>query len=301
MSKIMYKETRFKPENLALIEKVNLIIDDFLEKGYELTLRQVYYQLVASDVIENKERSYKNLGTLVSNARLSGLIDWHAIVDRTRFLRGRNYDYSPDDSIDALANAYKTNPWVGQPNHVEVWVEKDALVDIVGQISNKLDVRYFSCRGYVSQSAMWQAARRLANATMQGKDVTILHLGDHDPSGQDMSRDIEERLNTFEVYPDVKRIALNMDQIELYSPPPNPTKLTDSRAGEYIKRFGYESWELDALRPEAIEALIRSHVEPLIDTELMNEVKADCEKEKTLLRAVAENWDVITEAYGGEK
>ncbi|AQY50481.1 hypothetical protein PWEIH_00500 [Listeria weihenstephanensis FSL R9-0317] len=301
MSKIMYKETRFKPESLALIEKVNHIIADFHQKGYELTLRQVYYQLVASDVIENKERSYKNLGTLISNARLSGLIDWYAIVDRTRFLRGRNYDHSPDDSVNALSNSYKTNPWVGQPNHVEVWVEKDALVDIVGQIANKMDVRFFSCRGYVSQSAMWQAAQRLSNAYKMGKDVTILHLGDHDPSGQDMSRDIEDRLNTFEVYPDVKRIALNMDQIELYNPPPNPTKLTDSRAGEYIKQFGYESWELDALQPEVIDALIRSHVEPLIDTGLMEEVKAECAKDKALLETVAENWGSIVEEYGEER
>ncbi|NVP35929.1 hypothetical protein HXA92_12175 [Listeria monocytogenes] len=297
MSKIMYKQTRFRSDSLALIEKVNQIVTEYHLQGYELTLRQVYYQLVAGGIIENKERSYKNLGTLISNARLAGLIDWNAIVDRTRYLRGFNHDVSPGGAIEGLSQTYRTNSWAGQENYVEVWVEKDALIDIVGQASNKFDVRFFSCRGYVSQSAMFRAAQRFEHMYSHGKDVTILHLGDHDPSGIDMSRDIEERLNTFEVFPLVKRIALNMDQIEEYNPVPNPTKLTDSRAGDYIKQFGYESWELDALQPQVIDDLITSYIEPLIDHDVMNSVKAKCDEDKRLMESVSYNWDQIAEDY----
>ncbi|EAA0129554.1 hypothetical protein ABJF43_002493 [Listeria monocytogenes] len=297
MSKIVYKEMRFRADSLALIEKVNQIIKEYHRQGYELTLRQVYYQLVANGIIENKERSYKNLGSLISNARLAGLIDWNAIVDRTRFLRGFNYETSPENAIKRLSQRYGTDPWAGQKNHVEVWVEKDALVDIVGQASNKLNVNYFSCRGYVSQSAMFRSARRLANWQLAGKDITILHLGDHDPSGIDMSRDIEERLATFEIFPDVKRIALNMDQVDEYTPVPNPTKLSDSRAADYISQFGYESWELDALQPRVIDDLISEHINPLIDWGLMESVKEECEEERRQLETVSYHWANIIAEY----
>ncbi|EAE6598637.1 hypothetical protein HU838_002907 [Listeria monocytogenes] len=297
MSKIVYKEMRFRADSLALIEKVNQIIKEYHRQGYELTLRQVYYQLVANGIIENKERSYKNLGSLISNARLAGLIDWNAIVDRTRFLRGFNYETSPENAIKRLSQRYGTDPWAGQKNHVEVWVEKDALVDIVGQASNKLNVDYFSCRGYVSQSAMFRSARRLADWQLAGKDITILHLGDHDPSGIDMSRDIEERLATFEIFPDVKRIALNMDQVDEYTPVPNPTKLSDSRAADYISQFGYESWELDALQPRVIDDLISEHINPLIDWGLMESVKEECEEERRQLETVSYHWANIIAEY----
>ncbi|EAC4286274.1 TPA: hypothetical protein ACKPC6_002331 [Listeria monocytogenes] len=297
MSKIVYKEMRFRADSLALIEKVNQIIKEYHRQGYELTLRQVYYQLVANGIIENKERSYKNLGSLISNARLAGLIDWNAIVDRTRFLRGFNYETSPEDAIERLSQRYGTDPWAGQKNHVEVWVEKDALVDIVGQASNKLNVDYFSCRGYVSQSAMFRSARRLADWQLAGKDITILHLGDHDPSGIDMSRDIEERLATFGIFPDVKRIALNMDQVDEYTPVPNPTKLSDSRAADYISQFGYESWELDALQPRIIDDLISGHINPLIDWDLMESVKEECEEERRQLETVSYHWANIIAEY----
>ncbi|EAC8156378.1 hypothetical protein ID52_05275 [Listeria monocytogenes] len=297
MSKIVYKEMRFRADSLALIEKVNQIIKEYHRQGYELTLRQVYYRLVANGIIENKERSYKNLGSLISNARLAGLIDWNAIVDRTRFLRGFNYETSPEDAIERLSQRYGTDPWAGQKNHVEVWVEKDALVDIVGQASNKLNVDYFSCRGYVSQSAMFRSARRLADWQLAGKDITILHLGDHDPSGIDMSRDIEERLATFGIFPDVKRIALNMDQVDEYTPVPNPTKLSDSRAADYISQFGYESWELDALQPRIIDDLISGHINPLIDWDLMESVKEECEEERRQLETVSYHWANIIAEY----
>lgn len=297
MSKIVYKEMRFRADSLALIEKVNQIIKEYHRQGYELTLRQVYYQLVANGIIENKERSYKNLGSLISNARLAGLIDWNAIVDRTRFLRGFNYETSPEDAIERLSQRYGTDPWAGQKNHVEVWVEKDALVDIVGQASNKLNVDYFSCRGYVSQSAMFRSARRLADWQLAGKDITILHLGDHDPSGIDMSRDIEERLATFGIFPDVKRIALNMDQVDEDTPVPNPTKLSDSRAADYISQFGYESWELDALQPRIIDDLISGHINPLIDWDLMESVKEECEEERRQLETVSYHWANIIAEY----
>lgn len=296
--KICYKETNFRAESLRLIERVNGIIEEYQSKGYSLTLRQVYYQLVARDVIPNNERSYKNLGNLISDARMAGLIDWDAIEDRTRNVRGNTHWRDPAQIIRATVHSLAYDKWEGQDHHVEVWVEKDALVGVVGQACQKLDVNYFSCRGYVSQSEMWAAGQRLAAYERRGKTPVILHLGDHDPSGIDMSRDIVDRLELFGVSPIFNRLALNMKQIEEYGPPPNPTKLTDSRATAYIDRFGYECWELDALQPEVIDKLITDNVLEYRDWTTFDEVVAREEADQDVLRAVSTNWREIQAQYG---
>lgn len=295
--KICYREINFRPSSLQLIQQVNAIIHEYQEMGYSLTLRQVYYQLVARDVIPNNERSYKNLGSLISDGRMSGLIDWEAIEDRTRNLKKNSHWSSPGSIIYSAARSFAYDKWEDQDNYVEVWVEKDALVGIVGQVCDELDIPYFSCRGYVSQSEMWTAAQRLED--MAGnKNIHILHLGDHDPSGKDMSRDICDRLELFGVSVEFDRIALNYDQIEEYGPPPNPTKLSDSRATGYIAEYGYECWELDALRPDVIDALIRDKVTDLCDLDLLQAARDREERSRETLNTVARNWSKIESEYG---
>lgn len=294
--KICYREINFRPSSLQLIEKVNSIISEYQEMGYSLTLRQVYYQLVARDMIPNNERSYKNLGNLISDGRMAGLIDWQAIEDRTRNLRKNSHWDTPGDIINSAAYSFAYDKWEEQDNYVEVWVEKDALVGIVGKVCSDLDIPYFSCRGYVSQSEMWAAAQRLERMA-ESKYIHIIHLGDHDPSGKDMSRDIYDRLDTFGVSVEFERIALNYDQIEEFDPPPNPTKLTDSRASGYIADYGYECWELDALRPEIIENLIRESVTAKCNLELLQEAREREMEARRTLRAVARDWTNIEANY----
>lgn len=297
-------DKKFRGSSLALIERINDVIEDYARQGYSLTLRQVYYQMVARAIIPNNDRSYKNLGSLINDARLAGLIDWTAIEDRTRNLRARSRWASPGDIIKSAAYSYHIDHWKGQENYIEVWVEKDALSGIVGQICDELDVAYFSCRGYVSQSEMWVAAQRLIKIQEAGREVTLFHLGDHDPSGRDMSRDIEDRLTMFGVESrsfNFDRIALNMEQIELYNPPPNPTKLTDSRADGYIEEFGGECWELDALEPSVITALIREHVEPLREEELYETQKKREEEGRDELNEAASNWSALMKTWHNQK
>lgn len=206
MPKIQYKEIAFRQKSLDLIELINGVIDEYSRQGYELTLRQAYYQLVARGYIENNERSYKNIGNLINDGRLAGLIDWNSITDRTRNLRYKSHWDKPQDVIYTAKYAYLLDKWEGQPNYVEVWVEKDALVDIVGQACEPIDTPYFSCRGYTSQSEMWTAAQRFI--CQKNRDSRyIIHLGDHDPSGIDMTRDIQERLEMFGADVYVKRVA----------------------------------------------------------------------------------------------
>lgn len=254
--------------------------------------------MVARDIIPNNERSYKNLGALINDARLAGLIDWNAIEDRTRNIRGRTHWEKPGDVIKAAAYNYHLDYWQDQDNYVEVWVEKDALVGVVGRICDYLDIKYFSCRGYVSQSEMWVAAKRLEKRKCEGKNIILLHLGDHDPSGIDMSRDILDRLNVFETDDiEFKRLALNMEQIEEYNPPPNPTKLSDSRATKYLSDFGHECWELDALEPKVIDALIKDNVLKFRNEKNYNRIKKQEALGIEFLEEIAENFDRIEQNW----
>lgn len=175
-----------------------------------------------------------------------------------------------------------------------MWVEKDALIGIVEKVCRELDVSHFSCRGYVSQSEMWVAAQRMIRRQQQGQQVALLHLGDHDPSGKDMSRDIVDRLYTFSMEPfEFKRLALNIEQIEQYAPPPNPTKVSDSRASGYMAEYGGSCWELDALEPQVLSDLIRTNVMPYRDDTIYRKVKQRETREKALLGSVSDSWDVI--------
>ena len=299
MPKIAYVQDRmFKDSSLALIEQANTIIEEYLADDLMLTLRQLYYQFVARDLIPNQQKEYKRLGHIISEARLAGLVDWLAIEDRTRNLQSLSHWTNPGSIIDSAAYGYRLDHWKTQPYQVEVWIEKEALAGVITRPSQQLDIPYFSCRGYVSQSEMWAAAQRLQRYINMGKNVVILHLGDHDPSGLDMTRDIIDRLELFLNAPNgatwtVNRIALNMDQVRKYEPPPNPAKTTDSRHGEYVRRFGRDSWELDALEPRVLRALVEAHTKALIDDDAWNTTVEEQEKDRELLRKVARHWDRV--------
>ena len=259
---ITYEQMNFRAASLDKIELINGILDEYREMNFTLTVRQLYYQMVARDYIPNSQKEYKKIIPLLTNGRLAGLIDWNAIEDRTRNLTGNAWFTDPAHAIRSVIYRYRIDKWQNQPNRVEVWIEKDALAGVIAPVCGRLDVDYFSCRGYVSLSEMWKAgAKRIRSRHKRGQETVILHLGDHDPSGIDMTRDIEDRLSQFAGFPvEVNRIALNWDQIQLYNPPPNFAKVTGSRAPGYIKKFGDRSWELDALRPEDMAELIRTSV-----------------------------------------
>lgn len=265
----------------------------------------------------NAEPNYKWLGEVLNDARLSGLLDWRYIEDRTRSVAGgTGSDTDPVELIEGLDRMYGVDKWLGQLYHVEVWVEKQALENVVERACPPYEVNSFSCRGYTSQSAMWRAACRLVRHIEKGKRAVVIHLGDHDPSGIDMSRDIEDRLAMFiaqdhfgeppgedadyyreavEGAFELNRIALNMDQIRAYDPPPNPAKVTDSRAAGYIQRFGDSSWELDALEPAVLVELIGATIEQYRDRALWDERVEREVRDKRILVALREHWTDVAE------
>ena len=177
---------------------------------------------------------------------------------------------SPAQILQAAANSYRVDRWLGQLHHVEVWCEKDALSGVIEPVCNRYHVRYMANRGYSSSTAMYDAAKRIEEASDNGKSIILEYLGDHDPSGLDMIRDVRNRLTIMShgVPIDVHHLALTNTQITTHTPPPNPTKLEDSRARSYIQRHGAQSWELDALEPQVLDALVSGAIESHIDPQL---------------------------------
>ena len=291
--RICYVSKRFTARSQELIEWANEIIEEYAEQGFDLTLRQLYYQFVARDLLDNTDREYKRLGSVVSDARLAGLIDWNAIKDRTRKLEELSHWDSPEEIIVGAMQSYRRDHWANQKYRPEVFIEKDALIGVIADICKELDVPYFSCRGYTSQSAMWAAGQRIIEHTENGQTPIILHLGDHDPSGIDMTRDNQDRLEMFTGGVEVRRLALNMDQVNQYGPPPNPAKTTDSRFAAYIELYGGQSWELDALNPTVMADIIEDAVVGLRDKDAYQETLTQQGLETSQLHTVARNWERV--------
>lgn len=304
--KIQFQDLSLRKETLRVIAQANIILEEYVQQGFVLTLRQLYYQFVARGLFSESRRwrwtgskyvrdaegtknalpNYKYLTQTISDGRLAGLIDWNHLEDRARNLVTFSSWSKPEEIIHSAARAFRLNPWKNQPYYVETWVEKDSLIGVVSIPSNRWRVPHYACRGYVSSSEMYSAGfERFLRHIRDGKKIRVIHLGDHDPSGIDMTRDISERLLLFTGYSneiEVIRVALNMDQVEQYNPPSDPAKMTDSRYSAYVDAYGDESWELDALEPTLIDEVITEHVTPVLDMpawekdiKLENEYRSD--------------------------
>jgi len=304
MAKICFQNKDFRKGTLALIDKCNSILERFNAAGYDMTVRQVYYQLVSANEIANSENSYDKIQELLKNARFAGLIDWDFIVDRTRGLRKLSVWDSPQDILESVHAGFRTDKWASQDYRPEVWVEKDALVGVFERVCNELEVPVLSCRGYASLSEMFEAGhRRFASHFQNGQVPFILHFGDHDPSGIDMSRDIVDRVGLISKsgLPKFVRFALNMNQVDQYQPPPNFAKLSDSRSKDYVKKFGKNSWELDALEPDVLSNLVRDNILAIRDEDLWNEAVVEENEHKITLSRIADNYDEIKLFLDNEK
>ena len=308
-----------KPDTLVMVLRAEEVINELRAQGFVLTLRQLYYQLVARDLFPaerrwrwtgtswvrdpngtiNAQPNYKWLGELMTRGRLAGMIDWWSMEDRGRSLTAWVGHDGPQDAIQEARDRFNLEKWERQPEYCEVWIEKDALSGVFSRICSSLEVPFFACKGYTSLSAMYVASQRLIRRAQAGKKVTIFHFGDHDPSGIDMTRDIIDRLYDFHADLEVKRIALNMDQVEEFEPPPNPAKMSDSRAEGYVQQYGYESWELDALDPATLSDLVRREVDEVRDDALWEEALEEETVAKRTLQLITENYESVADYVEG--
>lgn len=353
MAKICYKKIRMGADRLEIVEAANTIITAYTTQGYRLTLRQLFYRFVSKDLFpaswvdpnngntKNTQENYKKLGDICGDARMAGLMDWNALEDRTRNLDAVSHWETPAEIIRSCYNSFRVDKWTDQPYRLEIHVEKDALEGICIQAAHAQDVPVFSCRGYGSLSSLWETSQRLEGYIRDGQKPVILHLGDHDPSGIDMTRDIRERINHF-VWADllkdaaglavadaitegdirgenilgvcdaygldeddvwdkrlveVRRIALTRAQVDEYDPPANPAKATDARYKKYQAEHGEECWELDALEPSVLDALITTTIAEYRDVTKYTAREKTEKKHRDNLSKAATHWDNGLAAY----
>ncbi len=297
MTLIQYRDINFRGAARATIEQVNLILATAAADGWDsMTLRQIYYQFVRRNWIPNSEREYKRLGRIITDARYAGQVSWAAIEDAGRNSWHAIGQQTEDGAAGTAWANLKLNTWVDQDTYVEVWVEKQALESTIARPCDALRAPYMACKGYLSASEMWRAGRRFEEAIAKGKRPVLLHLGDHDPSGIDMTRDSDVRLAEIaRMGVTVRRLALNMDQVEEYDAPPNPAKQTDSRFTGYEAVHGDESWELDALPQRAIGQIITDALKEYIDWDKWNATLKREQELREPLRRMQERWNEVRE------
>lgn len=316
MSTIRFRDYKFNPSHQQLIDHMNEIID---ELEMTLTARQLYYQFIGRDLFpsswvddeynankglplgtKNTEKNYKRFTTLLTDARYGGLVSWDAIEDRVRRPTiWQDYD-NLREAVDELIRTYRLPRWRGQRRYVELWVEKEALAGQMGPIASEFHVTLMANKGYSSASAMYDSAQRIMRESNQvesnywdedkdEREPVVLYVGDHDPSGEDMVRDLEKRLVEFGVQNlTFTKLALTMDQVKQYKLPPNPAKTTDARFETYVEQHGNKSWEVEALPPKVLAKIVRDALVATVDRELMDEVIAEEREHKRALTRACE-------------
>jgi len=271
-----------------VVKLVNEILSGYT---MPLTLRQIFYRLVANYNYPNKNSAYNQLSRQLVLARERGDVDETMIEDRSRIFLGMNRGFdNPKDFLSYRVNNFVSSPlyysrrmWSDQPKFVIVWIEKDALSKVVSTIANTYQVITAPSRGYASYTYVKQATEIFPD----NKKIIVLHFADHDPSGLDMTRDLQERfLNYSYKEIEVERVALSYDQIIKYKLAPNPTKTADPRAKEYISQFGNECWELDAIEPSELQRLVSEAIENHIDIEIWNATLEKQEQERQELEKI---------------
>lgn len=274
------------------VSLVNKILSEYTMK---LTLRQIYYRLVADYGLANKRSSYNSLSSQLVKARERGHVNENRIEDRTRtFLGGESGFDNPEQFIEAVKEwflsywkKYDKELWNDQDQFVIVWVEKDALSRVLSDVADTYRVITAPSRGYASFTYIRDALRKLP----RDKPVTILHFADHDSSGLDMTRDIQRRFRRYGGRNvTVERVALTYEQVQEYGLTPNPTKLTDPRAMSYISQYGRECWELDAIEPSELQNLVLNAIENHVDLDQWENSKAQMEEEREALEETFEKW-----------
>lgn len=329
------KRKNFAAKSQRMIDHAVAIAEEYAEQNLNLTLRQMHYQLVARGYAPNTQQQYNSLSGLLNDARMDGQLDWHYLTDRTRNRVRIDHRRDAKDALRRAGKEYRIDLWKHQPKRVWVWVEKDAAIGVIESVCEELDVPYFATRGYSSVSEIWSAAQDARGVIENGQSLVILYLGDHDPSGLDIDRDAESRMKRFLFtdwykvnrshfsgstinYSDIRtdmaeqmgttkfgapsgspftfeRIALTKPQIDLYAPPPNPAKQSDSRFRKYVEETGlHESWELDALEPRALQSLIAKEIRKHSDLMIRDNAVREQEQTQKKLNAFAKDYDKLS-------
>jgi hypothetical protein len=255
-----------------------------LEADRPMTVRQLFYRLVSGAVIAKTEAEYKGtVVRLLGELRRDGAVPFDWIADNTRWMRKPRTHGSLAEALRRTAETYRRALWDVQDVYVEVWLEKDALAGVLYEVTEAWDVPLMVTRGYPSLSYLHSAAEALA---AEGKPSFLYYFGDHDPSGLDITRAVEEGVREFAPGADItfERVAVTPAQIAELSLPTRPTKTTDSRS----KGFVGGSVEVDAIPPAELRRLAEACITRHVDQGAHNRLVAVERAERATLFEIAQ-------------
>lgn len=262
-------------KTLAMLEEARAILAEI----HPMTVRQVYYQLVSRQVIENNRTRYQAVSNLLRDARKDGTIPWEWVEDRTRRPRAVAMWDDLAEFAEEARRAYRRDVWAWQPAYTEVWLEKDALSGIFEDVLAGYGVTLNVGRGYDGWDSIHGAAERYED----GAGVSVLYFGDFDPSGEDMARSLRDRLGFFDCFPEVIKCALTLADVERYNLPPDFTKASDTRRAAFVAKWGDVAVELDALPAAVLRARLIGEVEARLDLAALAEVRAQEQADRARL------------------
>jgi hypothetical protein len=247
-----------------------------------MTVRQVFYQAVSAGVIAKTEQEYKGtICRLLTRMRKDDELPYSWIADNTRWMRKPKTHSGLQATLEETAKFYRRALWQEQEAYVEIWLEKDALSGVLWEVTSRYDVPLMVTRGYPSFSFLAGAAEAIE---AQGKPAYLYYFGDHDPSGVDISRNVEEQLSELAPCAEIhfERVAVNPWQIGAWNLPTRPTKQSDSRA----RNFKGDSVEVDAIEPGMLLKLVEDCITQHIDMEVYRRTLLIEERERETLKAL---------------
>ena len=248
------------------------LVNEILAQYDSATIRQIYYRMVSPpyQYMDNTRSMYCSFDAMLTRAREEGLVDWRKIADHTRNnITPDEYYY--DDAMDYLETKreglrwwsfnYNVDYWENQPYCVRVFIEKDALAQVVSSVALEYKITTIPGRGYNSVTQLMALADEFRQID---KSIIVLYFGDFDPTGLDIDRSASERLSAYSET-DIKLVRMALTESDIQGLPPNPTKASDPRAEGYVQKYGNRCWELDALPPNELQNRVRASIKAYID------------------------------------
>ena len=262
-------------------------IKEVIGEDPPMTVRQVFYQLVTRGEIDKTEDQYRGtVVRLMTEMRMSGELPFEWVIDGSRSVNITQTFDNVEDAVQQTAEFYRRSALQQSPDYLEIWIEKGALAGVIDRVTDEYDVPLMVSRGMASLTFLYGTAQQIQKAHVHGKRSFIYQLGDHDPSGELIPRNIEQRLTEMcEMLdcppPKVKRVAFTPGQIKRYRLPTRPTK---REGNKHAAGFVGDSVELDALPPRILRDMVRKVIENHISPDALAALRTAEESEREILK-----------------
>jgi hypothetical protein len=270
----------FHSKNLPLA----IVATEIAAEQHPMTLRGLFYQVVSAGWLPSTDNKHiKRLGRIMTTLREAGIVPFSWIVDNIRSTIKPSSWSGIGDFIETVRDCYRRDFWASLPHYVHIFCEKDAVSGTLSPVTEEFDVRLSPVRGYTSLSYAHEIAE-LWNGIE--KPIFAYYLGDFDPSGFDLERDLREKLerytSKFWYGPHVEhgdpfqwqagcvrweRLAVLPEDFDAFGLLELEPKKSDTRYKSFVEQHGDRCAEVDALPATELRRRVREAIEAHVPAE----------------------------------